>query len=225
MTIGLENPEDYANLPLLHNGFSTRYVTRALPGVLFFVCALIIGLYLLTTRGIMRIAAIGVVLLAALAISDTLPLRSSPYTPYMGNQGIAPYQHFIDHVNAIGGLTFWNYPETRSGVRPYGPIHLSTPPYPEVLEQAINYTGFAAIYGDNITVTKPGHEWDRVLTAYCRGRRDRQQLRHRNRHDDLDHRGNAETYHTALAGRTECRIAGDRRRSGSLSGKRRIHDL
>ncbi len=171
LTIGLENPEDYENLPVIHNGFSTRYLKRALPGVLFFFGSLFIGLYLLTDKGLTRIAAAVIVVFSLLAILNTAPLRSSPYTPYMGNQGIAPYQHFIDHVGQKGGLTFWNYPETRSGVRPYGPIHLNTPPYPEVLTQARNYTGFAAIYGDNITVTRPGHEWDRVLQAYCRGRR------------------------------------------------------
>jgi len=171
LTIGLENPEDYENLPMIHNGFSTRYVKQALPGVLFFLGSLFLGLYLLTSKGFIRIAAFFIIGLSLLAILNTAPLRSSPYTPYMGTQGIAPYQHFIDHVGQIGGLTFWNYPETRSGVRPYGPIHLSTPPYPEVLELARNYTGFAAIYGDNITVTKPGHEWDRVLQAYCQGQR------------------------------------------------------
>jgi len=89
----------------------------------------------------------------------------------MGNQGIAPYQHFINHVDKAGGLTFWNYPETKSGVRPLGPIFVNTPPYPEVLKQARDYTGFAAIYGDTITVTEPGHEWDQVLLEYCAGRR------------------------------------------------------
>lgn len=171
LTIGLEAPEDYENLPIIHNGFSTRYVKMALPGALFFLGSLFLGLYLLTEKGFIRIAAFIIVAFSLLAILNTAPLRSSPYTPYMDNQGIAPYQHFIDHVDQQGGLTFWNYPETLSGVRPYGPIHLNTPPYPYVLEQARNYTGFAAIYGDNITVTKPGHEWDRVLLAYCKGRR------------------------------------------------------
>ena len=173
LTIGLENPGDYENLPILHNGFSTRYIKRAFPGILLFTGALFLGLYLLTEKGRMRIAAVFIVIISLLAGLNTLPLRSSPYTPYMGNQGIAPYQHFIDHVNRIGGLTFWNYPETHSGVRPYGPIHLNTPPYPDVLEKARNYTGFAAIYGDTITITKPGHEWDRVLLEYCQGRRTR----------------------------------------------------
>ncbi len=171
LTIGLEAPEDYENLPIIHNGLSTRYIKMALPGALFFFGSLFLGLYLLMEKGLMRLAAGLIVILSVLAILNTLPLRSSPYTPYMGDQGIAPYQLFIDHVDHIGGLTFWNYPETRSGVRPYGPIHVSTPPYPDVLAKAHGYTGFAAIYGDNITVTKPGHEWDKVLMAYCQGQR------------------------------------------------------
>ena len=171
LTIGMENADDYENLPMIHNGFSTRYMKQALPGVFFFFGSLFLGLYLLTEKGFIRIAAVFVVAFSLLAILNTAPLRSSPYTQYMGNQGIAPYQHFIDHVDQKDGLTFWNYPETQSGVRPYGPIHLSTPPYPEVLAQARGYTGFAAIYGDNITITKPGHEWDQVLMAYCQGQR------------------------------------------------------
>ena len=43
----------------------------------------------------------------------------------------------------------------------------------QVLHQTDNYTGFAAIYGDNITITEPGREWDRVLNEYCFGVRDR----------------------------------------------------
>jgi len=171
LTIGLENPEDYVDLPVIHNGFPTRYLKQTLPGAFFFLGSLFLGLYLLTEKGLMRIAAAIIVVVSMLAIFNTAPLRSSPYTPYMGKQGIAPYQHFIDHVDQAGGLTFWNYPETRSGVRPYGPIHLNTPPYPEVLGLATGYTGFAAIYGDRITLTDPGREWDRVLQAYCRGER------------------------------------------------------
>jgi len=171
LTIGLENPADYKNLPVIHNDFSTRHIKQALPGLFFYLGSLFLGLYLLTEKGAMRVAAAIIVVLSILAGLNTAPLRSSPFTQYMGNQGIAPYQYFIDHVAQAGGLTFWNYPETRSGVRPYGPIHLSTPPYPEVLGQATGYTGFAAIYGDRITVTDPGHEWDRILLAYCQGRR------------------------------------------------------
>jgi len=54
-----------------------------------------------------------------------------------------------------------------------GPIKVKTLPYPEMLLETRNYTGFAAIYGDTITITEPGNVWDVVLMEYCRGFRDR----------------------------------------------------
>ncbi|MDY6952819.1 MAG: hypothetical protein SWE60_15005, partial [Thermodesulfobacteriota bacterium] len=104
---------------------------------------------------------------------NAAPFRSSPFDQYHGDQGMAPYQLLIDYVDARGGLTFWNYPETRSGVRRLGPIFVDTPPYPEVLKQTRGYTGFAAIYGDTITITEPGGIWDDVLLEYCEGERNR----------------------------------------------------
>jgi hypothetical protein len=68
-------------------------------------------------------------------------------------------------------MTFWNYPETNSGVREMGQIHVSTLPYPYVLSESTGYTGFAAIYGDNITLTEPGNIWDTTLKEYCMGYR------------------------------------------------------
>jgi len=172
LAVGLEITEDYEHMPILHNGFSTRYAAQFIPQLLIFAGVLIIGLVLIRekrrlARTVGAIACVG----SALLMVNTMPFRSSPYDQYMGDQGIAPYQLYIDFVNSAGGMTFWNYPETRSGIRPLGPIRLNTPPYPEVLEQASGYTGFAAIYGDTITVTEPGRQWDSVLRQYCRGER------------------------------------------------------
>jgi len=124
-------------------------------------------------RGVFKIAGITVSLVSLLLLINSYPFRSSPYDQYHGDQGIAPYQMLIDYVNAKGGMTFWNYPETRSGARKMGPIFVDTPPYPEALTQSINYTGFAALYGGTITITEPGHEWDRTLLEYCEGKRKR----------------------------------------------------
>ena len=99
--------------------------------------------------------------------------RLPTFTPYEGDLGIAPFQEMINRIQERGGLAFWNYPEQRSGVRKHGPVHVSTLPYPEVLRESLNYSGFAAIYGDRITVTDPGKHWDRVLAEYCEGKRDR----------------------------------------------------
>jgi len=173
LIIGLEKPADYKGLPILHNGFSTRYVKASLPLMLLFLGPFILGLLLLKWKGFSRISGVMICGISLLLIINTDPFRSSPFDQYHGDQGIAPYQEVIDFVDKRGGLTFWNYPETRSGKRNLGPIIVDTPPYPEVLEQSKGYTGFAALYGDSITITEPGNEWDRVLLEYCRGERDR----------------------------------------------------
>lgn len=173
LTVGLEHPEDYRDLPILHNGFSTRYLKMFLPGIIVFLVPFSLGLLLLKWKGPLRISGIAIAGFSLLSIINSDPFRSSPFDQYHGDQGIAPYQLVIDYVESRGGLTFWNYPETRSGIRKMEPIFVDTPPYPEVLEQSRGYTGFAAVYGDNITATEPGNFWDRVLLEYCNGERDR----------------------------------------------------
>lgn len=99
--------------------------------------------------------------------------RLPKFTPYEGDLGIAPFQEMINAIHERGGFAFWNYPEQRSGVRKHGPVNVSTMPYPEVIQESKNYAGFAAIYGDRITVTDPGKRWDRTLTEYCEGKREK----------------------------------------------------
>jgi hypothetical protein len=173
LAVGLERPEDYEEMPVLHNSASVRYLKSVAPRLLLFAGAFIIGVMMLLREKRRRYKRAGLLLavLAVLLAINAHPFRSSPYDQYMGDLGIAPYQHYIDHVKSRGGMVFWNYPETRSGVRRMGPVRLETRPYPQVLEEASDYTGFAAIYGDAITVTEPGRQWDRVLGEYCRGER------------------------------------------------------
>ena len=173
LTIGMEKAKDYENLPILHNGFSTRYTMKFLPMLLPFLISLVLGLLLLRWKGGLRIAGIIISGIALLFLININPFRSSPFDQYHGDQGMAPYQLLINYVESKGGLTFWNYPETKSGVREMGPIYVDTSPYPQVLQQSRGYTGFAALYGDSITITEPGNLWDRVLLEYCRGRRER----------------------------------------------------
>jgi hypothetical protein len=45
----------------------------------------------------------------------------------------------IDYVNSRGGLTFWNYPETRSGIGKIGPIFVHTPREEEAAEVLGNF--------------------------------------------------------------------------------------
>jgi hypothetical protein len=171
LIVNLNRPEDYKHIPIIGNGLSLRYTRQLVPGLLLFVIPLVIGLILLRWKGITRVGGLSVAIISILAIIDYNPFRSSMFSPYNGDQGIAPYQEVIDYVKERGGLCFWNYPEQLSGIRKYGPIFVNTPPYPEVLHESINYTGFSAIYGDRITLTEPGREWDRTLNEYCGGLR------------------------------------------------------
>jgi hypothetical protein len=101
------------------------------------------------------------------------PFQSSRFNPYQGDQGITPYQEFIDYVRERGGLSFWAHPESnysKEGVA-LGPIELMTRHYPDDLVESENYTGFSALYGDTIHATKPGSHWDQILNEYCMGRR------------------------------------------------------
>ena len=173
LTMGMEQPEDYEQLPVIHNKNVKKYFTLAFPEIVLMVILFIVSVMLIRWRGWYRIVGMVLIIWVAFSIADRSHLRSSPFDQYHGDQGIAPYQLFIDYVEKRGGLTYWNYPETQSGVRKLGYIYVDTPPYPHVLKESLNYTGFAVLYGDRITVTEPGNLWDKVLGEYCTGLRTR----------------------------------------------------
>jgi hypothetical protein len=122
-------------------------------------------------KGIIRYSGITISVFALFLFINNHPFKSSPFNPYHGYQEISPYQSLIDYVNSRGGMVFWNHPETKSGKGKLGPIFRDTPPYPQVLLESTNYTGFAALYGDSITITEPGNIWDKALIEYCSGQR------------------------------------------------------
>lgn len=173
LTVGLEKPEDYETLPVLHNLLSGLRNRSAIPALAAFLLCFLIAVSFLFKRGGWRICGLVLAVVSAGFFIDSLFARPSPFDAYHGGQGAAPYQLLIDDVNRKGGLTFWNYPETRSGVGRLGPIHVKTLPYPHMLLETKNYTGFSALYGDTITVTEPGNVWDAVLGEHCAGYRER----------------------------------------------------
>ena len=164
LTVGLDRPVSIRNLPLIHNR-SPESVDIPLADILLIIVSIAAGVILLKWRGYRRWAGIAVLILVILSLFNYEPFKITPYDAYHGDQGIAPYQNLIDNVNREGGMTFWNYPETRSGVHKMGPIRFSTLPYPGVITNSKNYTGFAALYGDEITITDPGGLWDLALTS------------------------------------------------------------
>jgi len=170
--VGLENPKDYKELPILHNGLSTKYILSSIPAWYFFLfIPLVLAIYMIRGKKLIRKSGIVILVFTLLLLVTNHPFRSSPYDQYHGFQGISPYQLLIDYVNSRGGMVFWNHPETLSGSGKIGSISKSTAPYPEVLTQSKNYTGFAALYGDRITITESGNIWDQVLMEYCQGKR------------------------------------------------------
>lgn len=172
LIVGLEEPKDYKELPILHNGYSTKYILSSIPIASFlFLALLIVGLYVIRWKRIIRYSGIAISVFALLLLINNHLLKSSPYDQYHGSQEISPYQLLIDYVNSRGGMVFWNHPETKSGKGKLGPIFRDTPPYPQLLIESMNYTGFAALYGDAITITEPGNIWDKVLIEYCSGQR------------------------------------------------------
>ena len=175
LLIGMQTPEDYLRLPLLHNGFSTRYALQRLPQAIVFFLAFGIGLVLVIQKGRLRAIGVTIAIISLLLLVDQHPFKSSPYDPYSGSKGVAPYQETIDYVRQRDGLVFWAHPESRyaaEGVS-LGPVTLKTRPYPDDLAAARNYTGFSAVYGDTTTAAEPGRHWDQLLMQYCRTERDR----------------------------------------------------
>ena len=173
LILNFDDPQDYEGLPSLGNNVSFRYTLRRLPGLGVFVVPLILGFVLLKWKGLCRIAGVCIIIFSVIAILDYNPFRGTLYDQYDGDKGILPHQEVLDYVQERKALSFWNYPEQRSGTRKHGPISVDTPPYPEVLFQAANYNGFSAIYGDKITITEPGKLWDMLLRAYCAGKREK----------------------------------------------------
>ena len=172
--VGMEKPEDFKELPILHNGYSAKYLSSRISVGLFMpIISLAAGIFLITRKRILRYSGIVLSLLSLLLLLNNHPFRSSPYDQHHGYKGIAPYQLVIDYVNSRGGMAFWNHPETKSGGGKIDFIFKNTPPHPEVLTESKNYSGFAALYGESPTITEPGSVWDTVLNEYCSGQRTR----------------------------------------------------
>jgi hypothetical protein len=173
LLIGLSSPDDYYQLPLLHGGFSTRYVKDFLPRFMVFFAVFILSIYHISQKGKIRLCGFVIALLSIVLMVNHHPFKSSRFDAYHGEQGIAPYQEVIDYVKFRGGLVFWAHPESsysKAGVQ-LGPIKMVTQHYPADLVASKNYTGFAAIYGDSTSMTKEGKHWDRFLIDYCNGHR------------------------------------------------------
>lgn len=170
LVMGLDKAEDLAALPALHNKHISAYSSQQLLVIFLFLSVAILGLFIVRWKNFRFIGILVILSGGAFSLNAAL-FSNSPFDQYHGGQGIDPYQQLIDYVNERGGVTFWNHPETRTGIGKKDIIRVETKPYPEVLNDSLNYTGFSTLYGDRISVIEPGKEWDKVLLEYCEGKR------------------------------------------------------
>jgi hypothetical protein len=172
LLIGLGR-EAVKNLPVLNNGYSSRYFWTLLPGTLLYLVPALFSVVLLPFRGWVRRVGIAIFFIGIIGAIDAHPFKSSPFSPYLGSQGARPYQEIINYTDANGGYTLWAHQGsllTNQKTR-YG--SLVTPPYTHLLKETVNYHGFDAIYEDNFTASKPGRAWDRYMVGYMKGYRPR----------------------------------------------------
>jgi hypothetical protein len=190
LVFGVSDPAALATLPVPGNaaagGYTWQSALDALP-----VLLLIPGVRLLLRRRPLRRrrgrGAVIVVprrawrtgtllcLVGAAALVRGWPFTTEPY-PTWADHGVAPYQALIDHVDALGGVTLWSFPEARDvGEERWGPVRVGwlTEPHADDLLRTFRYTAFGAVYEDTSTFERPGGGWDRLLGEYARGERSR----------------------------------------------------
>ena len=168
--IGLNQGEDFEQLPILDSNFSRKYVGKLFNSVLGYGFLLIVTVVMIF-KNYYRKATIPLAILFVLLLFDSHPFRSSLFDQYHGNRGIKPYQEVIDFAVSKGAMVFWNDMEATGGKREWGTIKLETEPHPEDLVLSRNYTGFQAVADEPVPVIEPGNVWDHVLMEYLRGGR------------------------------------------------------
>ena len=116
LIVGLETEADIKQLPLLHSNFSSRYFKQFQNAAIGFTFLFLISATAVYLKYKIRLTLPLSILFFLLALNNH-PFRSSPFDPYHGSQGIAPYQEVIDYANSKDALVFWNHMETLSGRR------------------------------------------------------------------------------------------------------------
>jgi len=177
LAIGLDDADAYRGLPV--QGGEGMWLPQDGYGVLRMLWPVLGMFYALWLGRRMHAAAtrlfIGGTCLLFLVDGGLSGFRVSRFDPYT-DAGMQPYQVWIDAVAAADGLSFWSHPEGASTIPAsiiagIDEVSSETPRHAEDLLRTQGYTGFAALYADNVTATEPGREWDRTSSGYLQGHR------------------------------------------------------
>ncbi len=179
LAIGLDSADAYRGLPVLGgDGMwlpqDGSAVLRMLWPVLGLFYALWLGRRMHGTVLRLLVASICLLFLLDGSLGDFRVARFDANV----DTGPQPYQAWIDAVAAADGLSFWAHPEAALTIPAHSvagivEVHSQTPAHAGDLLATQGYTGFAALYADNVTATEPGREWDQTLIEYLQGRRAR----------------------------------------------------
>ena len=180
LAFGLNAPSDYDEIPSVGSGFFRTFGLHSLlslwpiPMIL-----LVLRVFAMTrhspVRSLIKPMGIGMIVLCVLFLTQNFPYAFTRYDQYNGDQGVAPYQDFIDFVVDRGGLVFWAHPEVESDKiiqKPPLRVAMKTEPYHQDLLFTQNYTGFSAFYEGVKHIVPPGGIWDQVLNEYATGKRE-----------------------------------------------------
>lgn len=190
LVVGLERPEDYRGLPVIGNGATDRIGWQSLlllsPSLL-----VALGVWRLKRKRVRRHRFGGMTLteqrtawgpgliligLGLLLLANNFPFTVSQFDQYH-DPGLRPHQELIDYAAQRGAVSFWSYPEaqdfSQNSFGSLGTVTIKTDPYLGDLLKTSGYTGFGAVYQQNVTALDPGRGWDRLLLEYTDGRRER----------------------------------------------------
>jgi len=166
LTIGLPKEEDYRFLPVIGNKRGLQLPFQ--PGNILLLWPIILFIYGLSLRRKKKLVGIVFVSVGLLFLMNNYPFRTMIFDQYRGEQGIKPYQHYIDYVKKRGGLTFWAHPEAINIQKQTG-VCLETCDHSDYLLQTDGYTGFALFYEGCKRIGCRNGIWDEVLMQFCKG--------------------------------------------------------
>ncbi len=187
IAIGLKEPRDFEFLPVIGNKKALALPFELKNLSLFWpILLLVVGIFYLNKRvydykdqsgkqlsGLSKSSRrLGILFIAAavMFLTGNFPFRFYRFDQYHGQQGVYPYQNYIDYVRKHQGLSFWAHPEARNTEK-IGQVSVRTEDHSLDLLRSRDYTGFGVFFEGFKNVGKINGIWDSLLRDYCAGLR------------------------------------------------------